>query len=456
MQTRVYSRDGPMLDIRLSDFTTVKERNVLLEYDALVGKIRYALYPMLINSLRDVYSDVTTKTAFARIVGCMNDYNIIPKGLEQLLNFIKRGIQVGDELVRYDSGKDVSVAAYKLLFGMFKRDESQLLDDLHHKCFQRFANKDGHICTPLFTVMRSEGVTEYQKGKVKLRVERLGRGVMGKGVVYCYTHDGGFDFYVDDTQYRTNLAAFSLINSEVAYLQKYRKDKEKARMRVHKLCYFMFSAPKAKTTSTHFITEVVFQHARLHYSRDSDSVTFDVPHLDLCKDENVSYSKMTSMLLKYYIMHIFGWGVKCNGCQLKVLKPLPTSLNIPSHDFPLTMEQRADAIRTRRSPSGAEKHDVDDDSDAESDDDVRVETSERAAASATCLAEKDSDTYTQLGPHGIKTNKRYLQLNAGSKGDKVPNVDTATKEPTTETTQSADDTSPQSESRTLDQNVSFI
>lgn len=423
MSTRVFSKDGPMLDIRLSEFTAVQGRNVLLEHDALASKIRYASCPSMANAMKVVYSNVNKKEALARIVGHMNDYHIIPKGYEQLLNFIDRGIQVGERLIRYDQNKEMNIAVYKLLFGMFKRDESQLADEKHHQCFKYYANDEGHICTPLFTIMMADDVNEFRSGKVKLRAERLGR---GKSVVYCYTQEGGCDFYIDDVRYRTNLAAFSLIDAEVAFLQKRRRDKDKAKLRVHRLCYFMFSSQQNRTTSTHFVTEVVFQHARLHYKRTDDSVTFELPHLTFEKDEHIEYSKMTSIVLKYYIMHIYGLGEKCKGCSLDVTGPLPKSLALRTAEFPLTRDQRAAAVGMRRSVE-EEDHEEGDDNDGEDGEDGNVAqamTPEQIADATICLSEKDSDTYKPLGLRGATVKRRqYVQLRSPTKGATAARAD---------------------------------
>nr|UBN09128.1 VP7 [Callinectes sapidus reovirus 2] len=393
-----------MLDIRLSDFTTLSERNVLLEYEPLVNNIRYALYPRLINALRAVYGNIDHKRALARIVGHMHDYNIIPRGLEQLLQYLTHGIQVGGELVQYNAEKNINEATYKILFGIFKRNEGQLVDDRHQRCYKYFSDKDGFLYTPMYTVMPAEVAAEYQKGKIKVRSERLGR---GKTLAYCYTHDGSYDFYIDDTQYKTNLAAYCLIDSEVSYLLNLRRDKNKAKLRVHKLCYFMFSASNKKRSNTQFVTDVVFEHARVHYNR-GDDVTFSMPHLNIAENEVVSRSKMTSMLLKYYIAHLYGLGEPCPSCDLRIIGKLPNSLNIPSAEFPLTLSQRRQANEMRNNRDLEDN----DDNEEDSSDDEAADRAERLANATTCLAESTRSKYIPLGPGAspVRRDCAYMEL----------------------------------------------
>lgn len=408
MLTRVYSKDGPMLDIRLSDFTKLEQRNVLMEYDEVIGKLRYAMNAKILNALKTVYNNVDTKVAFSRVVGVMHDYCIIPKGLEQLLSFLTHGMQVGKILMQYSVDGELNPITYKLLFGMFKRNEAQIVDANHQQCYNFFAKEDGVIYTPMYTIMPLSAVDDYQKKKVKLRVEKLGK---GNSLAYCYTQEGGYEFYVDDTQYRTNLAAYSLISSEVSFLMKRRVDESKAKLRVHKLCYFMFTSKK-QTSSSHFLTEVVFEHARKDY-KHSENTTFLLPHLKIAADEKVSHSRMTSLLLKYYISHIYGIGESCKGCELTTHSPLPKSLNIPAAEFPLTLEQRkqAHAMRTAQ-------HD-DDDEDDDSDDGEEMPaleppTPEQIAKSTTCLAESTRSKYLARAPGGSMIRQSYLPLGLNS------------------------------------------
>nr|WCF59154.1 MAG: VP7 [Eriocheir sinensis reovirus 1] len=404
MLTRVYSKDGPMLDIRLSDFTKLEQRNVLMEYDEVIGKLRYAMNAKILNLLKTVYNEVGTKIAFSRVVGLMHDYCIIPKGLEQLLSFLTHGMQVGKVLMQYDADGDVNPITYKILFGMFKRSEAQLADATHKQCYNYFANEDGLIYTPMYTIMSPDAVDGYQKKKVKLRVEKLGK---GNSLAYCYTQDGGYEFYVDDTQYRTNLAAYSLISSEVSYMMKRRVDESKAKLRVHKLCYFMFKERK-QVNSAHFLTEVVFEHARLHY-KHSDNTSFQVPHLKIADDEKLSHSRMTSLLLKYYISHIYGIGESCNVCGLNTHSPLPKSLNIAAAEFPLTLELRKQACSMRTA-----QHDEDnDDDDSDSSEEMPAlepPTPEQVAKATTCLAENTRSKYLARAPGGSMIRQSYLPL----------------------------------------------